>query len=369
MNRTQVLSRSLDLLNSMIYDPKRPVDLIWLFDLVLHSSLDDLVHFVVAFFIMLIMLKHLYVLSRQSKSSQCEKHRDRGGWEHARKHVGRPRPEELHWGAQQTPQVRGVVNNIITTSTINIMTRIEEQQVKMTSMITPSCLQQSNLYYCRSATVTSLQAKVEGLATTNALMKVILMMTVDNMVVLYCDRENDHNVLGVMLFWQCLLKSWHQCSRRTWVYLEQAQKRYRLRTSDSGFPLCSCSIAHADEDVDVGDNVDVEVCVAVVMLVAMLMLTMTMMLTSTWPRADLERLRMVERTVEKTAADISGQQVVCDFICCIITLHPLLSKIGRKHSLLSPILLFRAKKLVKWQFFKNLKTSTPVYPFKLPIVH
>ena len=67
-------------------------------------------------------------------------------------------------------------------------------------------MQQSNLYFC-SATVTSLQAKVEGLATTNALMKVILMMTVDNMVVLYCDRENDHNVLGVMLFWQCLLKS------------------------------------------------------------------------------------------------------------------------------------------------------------------
>ena len=34
-----------------------------------------------------------------------------------------------------------------------------------------------------SATVTSLQAKVEGLATTNALMKVTLMMTVDNMLV------------------------------------------------------------------------------------------------------------------------------------------------------------------------------------------
>ena len=38
-----VSSRSFDLLNSMIYDLKRSVDLRWLFDPVLHSSLDDLV--------------------------------------------------------------------------------------------------------------------------------------------------------------------------------------------------------------------------------------------------------------------------------------------------------------------------------------
>lgn len=135
-----------------------------------------------------------------------------------------------------------------------------------------------------------------------------------------------------MLFCQCLLKSWRQCSRRTWVYLEQARRRYKLRTRDSGFPLCS--IAHADEDVDVyvdvGDNIDVDVYVAVVMLVAM-----WCWWRRCWRqddlRADLERLRMVEKTVEKTAADISGQQVVYDFICCIIMLHPFLSKIRRKH--------------------------------------
>ena len=39
----QVSLRSFDLLNSMIYDLKRSVDLRWLFDPVLHSSLDDLV--------------------------------------------------------------------------------------------------------------------------------------------------------------------------------------------------------------------------------------------------------------------------------------------------------------------------------------
>ena len=38
-----VSSRSFDLLNSMIYDLKRSVDLRGLFDPVLHSSLDDLV--------------------------------------------------------------------------------------------------------------------------------------------------------------------------------------------------------------------------------------------------------------------------------------------------------------------------------------
>ena len=36
-------SRSIDLLNSMIYDLKRFEDLRWLFDPVQHSSLDDLV--------------------------------------------------------------------------------------------------------------------------------------------------------------------------------------------------------------------------------------------------------------------------------------------------------------------------------------
>ena len=38
-----VSSRSLDLLNSVIYDLKGSVDLRGLFDPVLHSSLDDLV--------------------------------------------------------------------------------------------------------------------------------------------------------------------------------------------------------------------------------------------------------------------------------------------------------------------------------------
>ena len=38
-----VSSRSFDLLNSMIYDLKLSVDLRWLFDLVLHVSLEDLV--------------------------------------------------------------------------------------------------------------------------------------------------------------------------------------------------------------------------------------------------------------------------------------------------------------------------------------
>ena len=38
-----VSSRSFYLLNSMIYDLKRSVDLRWLYDPVLHSSLDDLV--------------------------------------------------------------------------------------------------------------------------------------------------------------------------------------------------------------------------------------------------------------------------------------------------------------------------------------
>ena len=38
-----VSSRYFDLLNSMIYDPKRSVDLRLLLDQVLHSSLDDLV--------------------------------------------------------------------------------------------------------------------------------------------------------------------------------------------------------------------------------------------------------------------------------------------------------------------------------------
>ena len=38
-----VSSRSFDLLNSMIYDLKGSVNLRWLFDPVLHSSLDDLV--------------------------------------------------------------------------------------------------------------------------------------------------------------------------------------------------------------------------------------------------------------------------------------------------------------------------------------
>ena len=38
-----VSSRFFDLLNSMTYDLKRSVDQRWLFDLVLHSSLDDLV--------------------------------------------------------------------------------------------------------------------------------------------------------------------------------------------------------------------------------------------------------------------------------------------------------------------------------------
>ena len=37
------LSRFFDLLNSMIYGLKRSIDLRWLFDLVLNSSLDDLV--------------------------------------------------------------------------------------------------------------------------------------------------------------------------------------------------------------------------------------------------------------------------------------------------------------------------------------
>ena len=38
-----VSSRSFDLLNSMMHDPKRSVDLRWLFDTVLNSSLHDLV--------------------------------------------------------------------------------------------------------------------------------------------------------------------------------------------------------------------------------------------------------------------------------------------------------------------------------------
>ena len=42
-----VISRSFDLLNSMIYDLKRFVDLRWLFGPVLHSSLDDLVWFII----------------------------------------------------------------------------------------------------------------------------------------------------------------------------------------------------------------------------------------------------------------------------------------------------------------------------------
>ena len=45
-NRPQaVSSRSFDLLNSMIYDLKRSVDLRWLFDPLLHSSLHDLVRY------------------------------------------------------------------------------------------------------------------------------------------------------------------------------------------------------------------------------------------------------------------------------------------------------------------------------------
>ena len=40
-----VSSRSFDLLNSMIYDLKRSVDLRWLFDPLLHSSLHDLVRY------------------------------------------------------------------------------------------------------------------------------------------------------------------------------------------------------------------------------------------------------------------------------------------------------------------------------------
>ena len=43
-NHPSVSSRFFDLLNSMIYDVKKSVDQKWLFDAVLHASLDDLVY-------------------------------------------------------------------------------------------------------------------------------------------------------------------------------------------------------------------------------------------------------------------------------------------------------------------------------------
>ena len=65
---------------------------------------------------------------------------------------------------------------------------------------------------------------------------------------------------------------------------------------------------------------------------------------------------MVEKTVEKTAADITGQQVVYDFICCILYM---LSKIRRKHSN-CPQFHYSEQKFGKVAIFQRFKTPTPI---------
>ena len=62
-----VLSRFFDLLNSIIYDLKRSVDLRWLFDPVLHWSLDDLV-FLQFVFLFLFQVFIFVCLHRRKKN-------------------------------------------------------------------------------------------------------------------------------------------------------------------------------------------------------------------------------------------------------------------------------------------------------------